>query len=121
LFLWDLDMNSITTADLWKMQDAITGTVRHEVGLAREEFRTQIGELNAWRKDQDARADRHERNLARLEERTKGAPPAAAGSLSAKQKAALLSAAIAAVGVLVDGARHVVVLIVTLYAKGVRP
>jgi hypothetical protein len=104
----------ITTADLLQMQQVITGTVRHEIGQAREEFRTQIGELKAWKTDQDARTDRHERELARLKHRTAGAARRVVTSLSPKQKAALWSAAIAAGGVVVDGVRHIVTLLLTL-------
>jgi hypothetical protein len=111
----------ITTTDLLQMQEAITGSVRHEVGLARDEFRTQIGELKAWQKDQDARADRHEREITRLEERTKSAARALVGTLTTKQKTALWSAGIAAAGVAIDGVRHVATFMIALWAKGVRP
>lgn len=113
-------MAEITTADLLKVQENITGTVRYEVGQARVEFRERIDELKEVQKTQDQRADEHARELARLDERTK-VGRGLLSALSPKQKAALWSAAIAVGGVVVDGVRHAVVFLLTLYAKGVHP
>ncbi|HXO85221.1 MAG TPA: hypothetical protein VN803_06825 [Gemmatimonadales bacterium] len=103
----------ITTSDLLQMQDAITSTVRHEVGQARQEFRAQLSDVRV-------RTDRHERDIARLQARTRGAARRVVNSLSPKQKAALWSVAITAGGAALDGLRHIVVAIIGLYAKGVR-
>jgi hypothetical protein len=118
-------MAGITTADLFRVQEAITGTVRYEVGQARDEFRTGLDEVKAAQRAQGVRSDDQARELARLEERTRAsvttAGRAIVGALTGKQKAALWSAAIAAAGVVADGLRHVATLLMTLYAKGVHP
>jgi hypothetical protein len=114
-------MPEITTTDLLRMQDAITGTVRYEVGQARDEFRTQLVELKAAQTKHDERAERHSRELARLEERTRTAAKTLFSSLTPKQKAAVWSFAIGAGGVLLDYGRHLAVAVLALLAKGARP
>jgi hypothetical protein len=115
-------MPEITTADLFTVQEAITKTVRYEVGQARQEFRDQLKELKDSQRAQDDRADTHARELARLDERTRKTARSIFGALSPKQKAAVWSGAIAGAGVVLDGARHLVVLMAAFVAKaGVRP
>ena len=109
----------ITTADLLATQAAITNTVRHEVRQARSEFREKLGEIKRIQDAQDARGDRHARELARLEERTQHTSRGLWVGLTTKQKTALWSAAIGAGGVVIDGLRHIVVALLTL--KGVHP
>lgn len=113
--------NQITTADLLRVQDAITGTVRHEVGQAREEFRTEIRELRELQDEQTVEVVRQGRELARLDERTKITARGLLSGLSRKQKAALWTAAFGAGGVVFDGARHIAAMLIALWAKGVRP
>lgn len=114
-------MAGITHADLLAVQEAVTKTVRHEVGQAREEFKQKFAELRELHDERKLEVERQGREIARLDERTKLTSRGLFGSLSTKQKAAVWSAAIAGAGVVLDGLRHVAVMVFTLWAKGVRP
>ena len=104
----------ITTADLQRAQDSITATVRHEVGLVRDELK----DLRAWQKEQDARADRHERAISRLQRHAQSAALSVLRTLTPKQKAAVWSAALGIAGVIVERGWHVAGALIQLYAKG---
>jgi len=114
-------MGDITYADLQRMQSAVTDTVRYEVGQARTEFREKFAELKDLHEAQDARVDRHEQAIARLDERLKLSARGLLVGLTKKQKAALWTIAGGAAGVVFDGIRHLAVMVFTIWAKGVRP
>lgn len=114
-------MSDITTADLLRVQEAIATTVRHEVGLAREDFREKFEELNGRYDGHQTILERQGRELARLDERTKLSSRGLFASLSKKQKAALGTLAVAAGGVVLDGVRHLGALILTALQHGARP
>lgn len=114
-------MAGITHADLLKLQEAITGSVRYEVGLAREEFREKFGALEESHQAQQRVLEQHGRELARLDERTRLSGRGFLASLSKKQKAALAGLAVAAGGSVIDGVRHLGQLLLAALQHGVRP
>lgn len=113
-------MAEITHADLLAVQRAIIDSVRHDIGLARREFKDGLGALKAELGDHEVTIGRQARELARLDERTRPGRGFFA-SLSKKQKAAVAGLGIAAGGVLIDGVRHLGAVLLTALQHGARP
>jgi hypothetical protein len=112
----DLDL---ATA-LLNLQESVNRNTRREVRRARTEFRENFAELKALHEAERARGDRHRRELARLDERTKPTARGLFASLSIKQKAAIMSAAMPVAGVVLERVWNVASVLFAV-AKGVHP
>lgn len=113
---------SITTADLLQLQEAITTSFRHEIGLARADFNQRLEELKGWQAAHDTRAARHGRELAALRERTKGAVRLLLGGLTPKQRAAIWGAVVTGAGLVIErGCYYASLLIKAYVATRVHP
>jgi hypothetical protein len=120
-------MSDLTNV-LLQMQRAINDTIREEVREARKEFREGLEQLEVRQaEDRDAQAADRAAVVAltgrvdKLDERTKLTSRGLLSALTAKQKAALWTFAITAGGAILDGIRHLVVLVKAAIGSGVHP